>query len=57
MLKVYIIQQKKLYIYRIRDNSIVASGSIDKNYKAYLISKDRYVYLLDRGIKVPKQDI
>lgn len=50
---VYYIAEK-LYIYRIRDNSIVASGSIDKNYKAYLISKDRYVYLLDRGIKVPK---
>lgn len=45
---------KKLYFYRIRDNSIAVSVSIEKNYKAYLISKDRYIYLLDRGIKVPK---
>ncbi|WP_270349888.1 glycosyltransferase family 2 protein [Megamonas funiformis] len=45
---------KKLYFYRVRNDSIVTSLSVEKNYKAYLIAKNRYKYLYDRNIKTSK---
>lgn len=51
--KIYYLSEI-LYFYRIRENSIVTKLSIDKNYKAYLIAKERYNYLLNKNLNVPK---
>lgn len=51
--KIYYIS-KNLYVYRVRENSLVTELSIEKNYKAFLIAKERYVFLLNNNINVPK---
>lgn len=51
--KIYYLS-KKIYFYRIRKNSIATELSIDKSYKAYLIAKERYNYLLEKNINVSK---
>lgn len=46
-----------LYFYRIRKNSLTSNKiSIDADYKCYLIAKERYRYLIEKNMKVPKID-
>lgn len=51
--KIYYLS-KPLYFYRVRDDSIGALIPIDKNYKSFLIAKERYNFLLNNNINIPK---
>lgn len=49
--KIFYIK-KALYFYRVRSESLVTKVDIDKSYQCYLIAKERYEYLKQRGINV-----
>lgn len=43
-----------LYFYRIRKNSLTNRWTIEQNYKAYCIAKERYDYLMRNGYSISK---
>lgn len=44
---------RRLYMYRVRDHSLVTDGSVPKSYQCFLIARERYNYLIARGYNVP----
>lgn len=43
-----------LYFYRIRENSLTNSWTMEQTYKAYYIAKERYDYLIRKGYSISK---
>lgn len=51
--KVYYLN-KPLYFYRIRKESLVTKVDLQKSYQCYLLSKERYNFLVNKNIKISK---
>lgn len=45
---------KILYFYRVRKDSLTNRWTIEQNYKAYCIAKERYDYLMRKGYSISK---